>query len=162
MIKRESDIARYKLKYMFTNIFLPLAITLLFETIIYMILKPKNLKLFIVVSILNIILNITMNSILFFINEEWLYWLVLFSYEIFTTLIEALIIFKLIKIKFSKTLLAAISANLFSFIIGFSLHFIYENKIAALFVSWLFLILYFIYFGYIFYYFLVKNYKNKL
>ena len=126
------------------RILLPLFITLAVETAIYMFLKPKDLKLFIVVSVMNLFLNMGMNISLSFIDKQDLYWIVLSSSEVATILIESIIVFLFIKEKFPKVLLFSCIANASSFLVGFllSLTPIYQTKIAAILVCLLFVVVY--------------------
>ena len=126
------------------NLILPLSITLAIETGIYMILKHKNLKLFIVVSILNLILNPLMNVGLSYIEDKLIYYLVLGAAEIVAILIESLIVYIIIKEKYLKVLLYAAIANIASFLIGFVLTFtsIYQTRITIIVVAVLFLSIY--------------------
>ena len=109
-------------------ILFPLSLTLLIETVIYMFLKWGDIKLFLVVSIANLVLNTTMNFILLSISDINTYNIVLISYEIGTTLVETLIIFLFMRFKFWKTLLFAIAANGASFLMGFLLRDIYQTR----------------------------------
>ena len=126
------------------RILLPLFITRAVETAIYMFLKPKDLKLFIVVSVMNLFLNMGMNIGLSFIDKQDLYWIVLSSSEVATILIESVIVFLFIKEKYPKVLLFSCIANAASFLIGFllSLTPIYQTKIAAILVCLLFVVIY--------------------
>ena len=126
-------------------ILFPLSLTLLIETVIYMFLKWGDLKLFIVVSIANIVLNTTMNLILFSIRDATAYYIFLFSYEIGTTLLEALLIFLFIRFKFPKILLFAIAANLASYLMGFAFKGIYQTKVTIIVVT---LVLFALYIGF--------------
>ena len=99
-------------------ILFPLSLTLLIETIIYMFLKWGDIKLFVVASVANIVLNTTMNLILLSITDATAYYIVLISYEIGTTLVEALIITLFMRFKFWKTLLFAVLANGVSYLVG--------------------------------------------
>ena len=109
-------------------ILFPLSLTLLIETVIYMFLKWGDIKLFLVVSIANLVLNTTMNFILLSISDINTYNIVLISYEIGTTLLEALIIFLFMRFKFWKVLLFAIAANGASFLMGFLLRDVYQTR----------------------------------
>ena len=126
------------------NIILPLTITLCLETGIYMILKHKDSRLFIVVSIMNLVLNPLMNIGLSQISDKTIYWIVLIASEIATTFIESLIVYFFLKEKYLKVLLFASIANIVSFVVGliFFLTPIYETKIAILVVSSLFIAVY--------------------
>ena len=144
------------------NLILPLSITLAIETGIYMILKHKNLKLFIVVSILNLILNPLMNVGLSYIEEKLIYYLVLSAAEIATILIESLVVHLFIKEKYYKVLLYAAIANMTSLLIGFVLTFtpIYQTRITAIVIAALFLSVY------LFTYIVtllafIRNYRNR-
>ena len=110
-----------------------------------MFLKWGDLKLFIVVSIANIVLNTTMNLILFSIRDATVYYIFLFSYEIGTTLLEALLIFLLMRFKFPKILLFAIAANLASYLMGFVFKGIYQTKVTIIVVT---LVLFALYIGF--------------
>lgn len=132
------------------NIVLPLAITLALETGVYMILKHRDLKLFIVVSIMNLILNLSMNIGLYFIKDEMTYWLILSISEVSTVLIESLIVYFFMRIKYLKVLLFAFLANLTSFLVGLLITPIYQTKIAAIVVCSLFFVIYLITFAFVF------------
>lgn len=124
-------------------ILFPLSLTLLIETIIYMFLKWSDIKLFAVASIANIILNTTMNAILISINDQTIYYVVLISYEIGTTLLEALIITLFMRFKFWKVLLFAILANGVSFLVGFLLRDVYNTRNTIIILTIVFFALYF-------------------
>ena len=107
----------------------PLITTLLLETGIYMILKHYDLKLFFVVSIMNLVLNPTMNFILIIFGKDHLsYWLILGIGEVLTTLIESLIVFLFMRFKYLKILLFAVIANAVSFLIGLALDPVYDYQ----------------------------------
>lgn len=149
------------MRYMLAIIF-SLAITLCIETFVYMFLKPRDLKLFIIVSGLNIILNVTMNIILTYaIKEEIAYWIILSIYEVLTTLVEAMLITYLMKFRFLKVLLFAFIANLSSFLVGLALMPVHEYMIAIIILTFVFFL------GYLAIYFTVllktiKESKNKI
>ena len=72
----------------------PLVTTLLIETGVYMILKHRDLKLFFVVTVMNLILNPTMNIVLIQFGDTPIkYWVILGVGEALTTLIESIIVF---------------------------------------------------------------------
>ena len=132
------------------SVILPLVITLVIETGIYMILRHRYLKLFLVVSIMNLILNPTMNIILLYFGDTQLkYWLILAIGEVSTTLIESVIVFIFMKFKYLKILFFAFVANLTSFLLGLSLRFIYENRILLIVFSIVFIL------GYLAIYFVI-------
>lgn len=132
------------------NFILPLAITLALETGIYMILKHRDLKLFIVASIMNLVLNLSMNIGLYFIKDETIYWVILSISEVSTVMIESLIVYLFTRIKYLKVLLFAFLANLTSFSVGLLITPIYQTKIAAIVVCSLFFVIYLITFGFAF------------
>ena len=113
----------------------PLITTLVLETGIYMILKHRDLKLFFVVSIMNLLLNPTMNFILIIFGKDHLsYWLILSIGEVLTTLIESLIIYLFMKFKYLKILLFAVIANAASFVAGLLLDPIYDYNVVLIIV----------------------------
>ncbi len=144
------------------DIILSLAITLAIEVPIYMILKHRDMKLFAIASLLNIILNLSMNIGLSYVTEPGLYWLILSLSEVATTLIEATVIYLFMKFKYLKVLLYAFIANLSSFLVGYllSLTGLYETKIALFVVLGLFLVIYL--FSYAFVLTVtILNYRNR-
>ena len=109
-------------------ILFPLVTTLVLETGIYMILKHRDLKLFLVVSIMNLLLNPAMNIILtFFGDTATKYWLILGIGEVLTTLIESLIVFVFFNFKYLKVLIFAVIANAVSFLVGLALDPVYDH-----------------------------------
>ena len=131
------------------SILFSLAITLCVETYIYLLLKWRSLKLLIVVSLANLILNPLMNTILYyFADNQYTYWLILSIYEVGTVFIESSIIFLTMRFKYFKILLIAFIANLASFLIGLALSPVYENYVITIVLTVLFLL------GYLFIYFL--------
>lgn len=123
-------------------ILFPLSLTLLIETIIYMFLKWGDIKLFVVASVANIVLNTTMNLILLSITDAIAYYIVLISYEIGTTLVEALIITLFMRFKFWKTLLFAVLANGVSYLVGLLLQPVYQTRTTIIVLTIVFLALY--------------------
>lgn len=144
------------------TILLPLAITLALETGIYMILKHRDFKLLVVVSLLNIILNPLMNIGLCYITDNTLYWVILSLSEIATVLLEAAVITLIFKMRFTKVLLFAFLANLLSFSVGLILFFtpIYQTKIAAIIVTGLFFSVYLFTYGFTLTSFIL-NYRHR-
>ena len=120
-----------------------LSITLFIETGIYMILKHRDLKLLLIVSLMNLVLNPTMNLIFYFaIHYEKTYWLALAIAETLTTLIESLIVFLFMRFKYPKVLLFAFLANLASLAMGLLLRPVYETKTTIIVLTSLFLLSY--------------------
>ena len=143
------------------SILFSLSITLFIETGIYMILKHRDLKLLLVVSLMNLILNPTMNIIFYYaIPDEKTYWIVLAIAEVSTTLIESLIVFLLMRFKYPKVLLFAFLANLASLVVGLLLRPVYETKTTIIVLTSLFFL------GYLFAYIFVlvsftRRYNNN-
>lgn len=142
------------------SILFSLAITLFIETGIYMILKHRDLKLLLVVSIMNLLLNPAMNVIFYFaIPDEKTYWLALVIAEILTTLIESVIVFLFMRFKYPKTLLFAFLANAASLAVGLLLRPVYETKTTIIVLTSMFFL------GYLFTYIFVlvsftRRYNN--
>ena len=142
------------------SILFSLANTLLIETGIYMILKHRDLKLLLVVSIMNLVLNPAMNITFYFaIPDEKTYWIALAIAEVSTTLIESLIVFLFMRFKYPKTLLFAFLANVSSLAAGLLLRPVYETKTTIIVLTSLFFL------GYLFTYIFVlvsftRRYNN--
>lgn len=83
-----------------------------------MFLNHHSIKLFLIASIMNVLLNVTMNLILSLPLPLEAYFGILVIYEIGTIFAEAVIIWKTMGIKFFKTLLYSLIANSASFLIG--------------------------------------------
>ena len=125
------------------SIIFPLAVTLVIETGLYMILKHRDLKLFLVVGIMNIVLNSTMNIILLLRGDtQFKYWLILIIGEASTTLIESLIVYLFMRFKYLKILLFAVIANLGSFLVGLALEPLFGNKTLLIVTTVVFLLIY--------------------
>ena len=129
------------------DILLPLSITLAIETGIYMILKHKDLKLFIVVSLMNLILNPSMNIGLHFIKDDATYWILLTIFEVLTIAIESVVLKLFMKFHYLPCLLFSIHSNVISFGIGMLLFPVYEMKITPIILSVIFLLIYLVTFG---------------
>ena len=143
------------------NILFPLSITLMIETGIYMIIKHRDMKLFIVVSLLNLILNPLMNVLLSWCIKEEYYWLFLSVFEIFTTLIESLVIWLFIKNKYLRILLFAILANSVSFGVGVALSFAFQTKITIIVLTSLFFAIYLVTYLVVFFSFCKQQRKES-
>ena len=100
------------------SIVIALMITLAIEVNIFIFLKRDNIFLWLVASIMNVILNVGMNVLLYFMPTTFWYWFTLSVYEIATLIIEGLIIFLIFKYKFFKCLLVSLIANATSFLVG--------------------------------------------
>ena len=86
------------------SIVIALMVTLAIEVNIFIFLKRDNIILWLVASIMNVILNVGMNVLLYFMPTTFWYWFTLSVYEISTLIIEGLIIFLIFKYKFFKCL----------------------------------------------------------
>lgn len=100
------------------SIVIALMITLAIEVNIFIFLKRDNIFLWLVASIMNVILNVGMNVLLYFMPTTFWYWFTLSIYEIATLIIEGLIVFLIFKYKFFKCLLVSLIANVASFLVG--------------------------------------------
>ena len=100
------------------SIVIALMITLAIEVNIFIFLKRDNILLWLVASIMNVILNVGMNVLLYFMPTTFWYWFTLSIYEISTLIIEGLIVFLIFKYKFFKCLLVSLIANVASFLVG--------------------------------------------
>ena len=142
------------------NIILPLAITLALETGIYMILKHRDMKLLLVVSLLNVVLNMSMNIALSFIEDKTFYWIVLSVSEVVTIVIESIVITLIMKFKYLKVLLFSVIANGVSLGVGLLIQPIYQTKTAVIIVCGVFLAIYFFTYGFTLFAFM-SNYRNR-
>lgn len=125
------------------SIIFPLAVTLVIETGLYMILKHRDLKLFLVVGVMNLVLNTTMNIVLLLCGDTQLkYWLILIIGEVSTTFIESLIVYLFMRFKYLKILLFAVIANLGSFLVGLALEPLFGNKTLLIIATIIFLTCY--------------------
>ena len=100
------------------SIVIALMITLAIEVNIFIFLKRDNIFLWLVASIMNVILNVGMNVLLYFMPTTFWYWFTLSIYEISTLIIEGLIVFLIFKYRFFKCLLVSLIANVTSFLVG--------------------------------------------
>ena len=141
---------------------LSLAVTLAAETGTYIIFRHKSLKLFFVVSLLNLILNPLMNIWLLYAKYKETYYFVLALAEVATILIESAFIYPFIKEKYLKVLLYSLIANFASFIIGFIFSFtsIYETVMTIYIVTVTFVVIYFLLYLFILISF-ISNYKKN-
>ena len=113
------------------NIIFPLAITMAFETPIYMLIKRRDMKLFLIFSLLNLILNPLMNIALMGIEGND-YYIFLAILEITTVLIESAVIYLFTKVDILKVFLISLNANALSLLIGIILFFVYQTRITII------------------------------
>lgn len=126
------------------EIILALMITLAVEVNIYIFLDRKNIFLWLTATIMNIVLNVGMNILLYFMPTEFWYWFTLWIYEILTFIVEGLIIFIVFKYKLVKCLLVALIANASSFLVGLLINQFNPNGIARIILLIVFGIIYLI------------------
>ena len=125
------------------EIILALAITLAIEVNLYMILDYKNLKLFVVVSIINIITNSSMNLILLTIRSDFYYYLILSIFEVSVVFLEALVVTLILKYKYTSSLLFSFIANTSSFLVGLLINQIVKTNTAMIIAIIIFMVIYF-------------------
>lgn len=125
------------------EIILALAITLAIEVNLYMILDYKNLKLFVVVSIVNIITNSSMNLILLTIRSGFYYYLILSIFEVGVVFLEALVVTLILKYKYTSSLLFSFIANTSSFLVGLLINQIVKTNTAMIIAIIIFMVIYF-------------------
>ena len=142
------------------EIILALAITLAIEVNLYMILDYKNLKLFIVVSIINITTNSSMNLILLTTRNDFYYYLILSIFEVSVVFLEALVVTIILKYKYTSSLLFSLIANVSSFLMGLLINQIVKTNTAVIIAIIVFMVIYFIGFG-IFANIAAKEYEKR-
>ena len=142
------------------EIILALTITLAIEVNLYMILDYKNLKLFIVVSIINITTNSSMNLILLTTRNDFYYYLILSIFEVSVVFLEALVVTIILKYKYTSSLLFSLIANVSSFLMGLLINQIVKTNTAVIIAIIVFMVIYFIGFG-IFANIAAKEYEKR-
>ena len=142
------------------EIILALTITLAIEVNLYMILDYKNLKLFIVVSIINIITNSSMNLILLTTRNDFYYYLILSIFEVSVVFLEALVVTIILKYKYTSSLLFSLIVNVSSFLMGLLINQIVKTNTAVIIAIIVFMVIYFIGFG-IFANIAAKEYEKR-
>ena len=110
-------------------------LTLAIETPIYLILRWRDLKLFIICSALNMALNPTMNILLTYIIPEEHYMLSLVLLEVATIIVETIIICTICKTDVINTFSFAVLANGASLIVGLLSEAIYQTKVTIIVVT---------------------------
>ena len=138
------------------EIILALMITLAIEVNIFIFLDRKNIFLWLVATGMNIILNVGMNILLYYMPTEFWYWFTLWVYEILTFIIEGLIIFFIFKYKLVKCLLVSLIANASSFLVGYIINLFTLNDVAQIVLLIVFGLIYLIGLGFVSYRF-AKN-----
>ncbi len=102
------------------ELILPLLITLIIEVPIYFLFYKKSLSYLLVIYVMNIVLNVSMNLLLRYVFFRD-YYLALIIMEVIVVIIEAFIIFWYQEIRY-KGLYIALAANLASLGIGLALN----------------------------------------
>ncbi len=100
------------------DIILSLSITLAFELGITTIFFFKDMRVLVVLSIANIVLNVTMNLSIQLMPNALGYYLFLGFYELFTTAIEIIILIFICKKPVRKSILVSVCANVTSLGVG--------------------------------------------
>lgn len=95
-----------------------LFLTLFIETLVFLLLRRKEVKLYVSVFLLNLVLNPTMNFLLLAAASKESYDLILYSFEVGTVLIETLAIYLIMKTPLFKTFLVTLLANALSYLGG--------------------------------------------
>ena len=142
------------------EIILALAITLAVEVNLFMLLDYENLKLFILVSIINIISNSSMNLILISVHNEIWYYIVLAIFEVSVVFLEAFFVSLFLKYKYTSALLFSFIANLASFLMGLLINQIVKTQTATIITIIIFMVIYFVGFG-IFTYIASQEYEKR-
>ena len=142
------------------SIVIALMITLAIEVNIFIFLKRDNIFLWLVASIMNVILNVGMNVLLYFMPTTFWYWFTLSIYEIATLIIEGLIVFLIFKFKFFKCLLVSLIANVASFLVGLLINQFTLNLWLQITLISVFMILYFVGFALTTYRFAKNRFLN--
>ena len=129
------------------EIILALMITLAIEVNIFIFLERKNVFLWLVATGMNIVLNVGMNILLYYMPTEFWYWFTLWVYEILTFITEGFIIFAFFRYKLVKCLLVSLIANAASFLVGYVINLFNPNEIAQIIILIAFGLIYLVGFG---------------
>lgn len=100
------------------DILLALSITLMVELLIISLFFFKDIKVFISLSLANIVLNLTMNLLIRLMSNDFAYYLFLVLFEIGTVVVEALVLIFICKKSVIKSLLISLLANSSSLSVG--------------------------------------------
>lgn len=100
------------------DILLALSITLMVELLIISLFFFKDIKVFISLSLANIVLNLTMNLLIRLMSNDFAYYLFLVLFEIGTVIVEALVLIFICKKSVIKSLLISLLANSSSLSVG--------------------------------------------
>lgn len=140
------------------EIALALFITLAIEVNIYIFLDRKNIFLWLAATVMNIILNLGMNILLFYIRDAFWYYFILSVYEILTFIIEGFVIYIIFKYKLMKCLLFSLIANISSFLVGFIVNIFNPDDKTIIILMIIFVVIYNIGLGFVTYRFSRNRY----
>ena len=129
------------------EIILALMITLAVEVNIFIFLERKNIFLWLAATGMNIVLNVGMNILLYYMPTEFWYWFTLWVYEILTFIVEGFIVFAIFRYKLVKCLLVSLIANAASFLVGFAINQIPQNETIQIILLIVFGVIYLVGFG---------------
>lgn len=124
------------------NIIFPLCTTLAVETGIYMILKHRSIKLFLLVSIMNAIFHTGINIMLSSLEGNYVYYIVLAFAEFALIYVESTILYLTLNEKYIKVIGISCLANLASLLITFICRGLYQTKVAIYIVMGVFIAIY--------------------
>lgn len=128
---------------MLRSLLFPLSVTIFVETIIYFFLRKHDLKLITTTVILNFLFNTTMNLSLIILIGVNSYFKSLAIFEVATVIVEALIIYAVVKTPFTRTFLFALLANTASLVVGlfFNFFWITPQGYSGIYLGFLFIFL---------------------
>ena len=124
------------------EILLALMITLAIEVNIFIFLERHNIFLWLTATAMNVILNVGMNILLYYMPSEFWYWFTLWVYEILTFIIEGFIVFAIFRYKLIKCLLVSFIANASSFLVGYIINLFTLNNVALIVLVIVFIVIY--------------------
>ena len=124
------------------EILLALMITLAIEVNIFIFLERHNIFLWLTATAMNVILNVGMNVLLYYMPSEFWYWFTLWVYEILTFIIEGFIVFAIFRYKLIKCLLVSLIANAASFLVGYIINLFTLNNVALIVLVIVFILIY--------------------
>ena len=97
---------------------LALSITLAIELLVIFIFFHKDIRTFLIISLANAVLNVSMNLLILLMPNDVAYFIFLISYELFTFAIETLILIFVCKKPRLVSFIAALLANILSLGVG--------------------------------------------
>ena len=142
------------------EIFLALMITLAVEVNIFIFLDKKNIFLWLTATVMNIVLNVGMNILLYYMPTEFWYWFTLWVYEISTFIIEGFIVFAVFRYKLIKCLLVSLIANAASFLVGYTINLFMPKEAVQIVLLIVFSVIYLIGLGFVTYRYSKNRFQN--